>query len=221
MSLPFETTEVTRADAVPTPRVQKLFELAAGGNSFWNSLLSQWEKYQHLSDRQWACVEREMDKAPKMARNTPTIEVAPLADMMARFEMALEHIQKPAMVLCDEEGEEYRFNPAPATGQNAGWIYLKSRGDTGWGWGWCYRGKINPQTGELWAAKGQSANDLVQVVRMLLADGLDAAVLHYGHHTSNCGLCGRQLTEELSVASGVGPICASRYGIDRTAFTTK
>lgn len=33
----------------------------------------------------------------------------------------------------------------------------------------------------------------------------------YGHETGNCSLCGRTLSDPLSIQMGIGPICAKRF----------
>ncbi len=38
-----------------------------------------------------------------------------------------------------------------------------------------------------------------------------AAMIAYGKLTGTCGVCGRKLEDEESVAAGIGPICASRF----------
>lgn len=224
MTLPFETLDVD-ADQAPSHgiRVRTLRKLAEAADAgFWSSLWGQYQKYNRLSDRQWACVDREIERkaGPKSA---PLAELkTQLADMVARFELAGEHVKRPAIILTDQDGTgggDLRYQPAPE-GRNTGWIYVKRRGITDWGTsGWVYIAKVNPETGDLIPAKGyEGRGRLIADIKAQLADGLDAAVLHYGLTTSNCGLCGRQLTEDLSVKSGVGPICAQRYNIDRTAM---
>lgn len=48
-------------------------------------------------------------------------------------------------------------------------------------------------------------------VRALLADPHAAAVT-YGRTTGRCAICGRRLTDPVSIAAGIGPICAARFG---------
>lgn len=45
----------------------------------------------------------------------------------------------------------------------------------------------------------------------LLADPSKAAV-EYGHRTGSCCICGRTLTDPASIAAGIGPICAGKFG---------
>lgn len=49
------------------------------------------------------------------------------------------------------------------------------------------------------------------VLRAILADP-KAAQVAYGHLTGTCGVCGRLLEDEQSVAAGIGPICAAKFG---------
>lgn len=214
MPLPFETATPTQ-----DPRLEFLQDLAKK-SAFFAGLLTQYENRGDLSPKQWACVDREVGSATEMSDPALQQVLPALKDMWARFEGAGEHVKRPALILCDEDGDvETRFQPAPAEGRNAGWIYVKRRGDTDWGWGWAYIAKIHPGTGELYVARGfEDRNKLVCEIRSLLSDGLDAAVLHFGHRTGACGCCGRELTKEFSIAAGVGPVCAERYGIDRTAL---
>lgn len=48
-------------------------------------------------------------------------------------------------------------------------------------------------------------------LRAILADP-KAAQVAYGKLTGTCGMCGRILEDEASVAAGIGPICAAKYG---------
>jgi Family of unknown function (DUF6011) len=48
-------------------------------------------------------------------------------------------------------------------------------------------------------------------LRAIMADP-KAATVAYGKLTSQCGICGRPLEDEESVARGIGPICAGKRG---------
>lgn len=66
----------------------------------------------------------------------------------------------------------------------------------------------------------QASDELIRVspqVRDALlakieADGLKAASTRYGRELGDCGVCGRTLTDEVSRAAGVGPVCRSKMG---------
>jgi len=53
--------------------------------------------------------------------------------------------------------------------------------------------------------------DIAAELAAILDDPM-AALRRYAELTSNCGVCGRKLEDEDSVARGIGPICARRIG---------
>jgi len=88
----------------------------------------------------------------------------------------------------------------PGKGAWEGWIFVKDGAEYGTGQrygsqkpGATYRGKI------------------VSELEAILADPR-AASARYGQITSTCGICGRPLETEESVARGIGPKCAERFG---------
>ncbi|AGU91959.1 hypothetical protein ADAWI_41 [Mycobacterium phage Adawi] len=46
----------------------------------------------------------------------------------------------------------------------------------------------------------------------IAAVGAEAASARYGHEIGECGICGRQLTNDESRARGIGPVCAAKAG---------
>lgn len=87
-------------------------------------------------------------------------------------------------------------------GNNAGAIYVKVGGE--------YAGKITKE-GVL-SINSMYAGRLVPI----LDDANEAGNLvklakAYGHETGSCSVCGRTLTDSLSVQMGIGPICAERF----------
>ena len=50
-----------------------------------------------------------------------------------------------------------------------------------------------------------------ELVEMVLQDSEHASRL-YGQLIGKCGVCGRTLTDPESIAAGIGPICAGRFG---------
>jgi hypothetical protein len=39
------------------------------------------------------------------------------------------------------------------------------------------------------------------------------AAVRYGRQTGRCSCCGRELTNKASIDAGIGPICASKWGL--------
>jgi hypothetical protein len=59
-------------------------------------------------------------------------------------------------------------------------------------------------------APGQTyAGSHADILEAILADPA-GALAHYGHITGHCGVCGRKLEDEVSVARGIGPVCFSK-----------
>ena len=54
--------------------------------------------------------------------------------------------------------------------------------------------------------------DILKALQAIEADPIGAAKL-YGQLTSECNMCGRELTTRESLSAGYGPICAGKYGL--------
>lgn len=64
-----------------------------------------------------------------------------------------------------------------------------------------------------WDEESQSFEKETGAIRKIRADHrmtLEQAA-RFGQVTGTCGHCGRTLTDEDSIAAGIGPICASKY----------
>jgi hypothetical protein len=48
------------------------------------------------------------------------------------------------------------------------------------------------------------------ILRHIMENPLGSAQ-DYGKHSGHCGICGIQLTDPVSLARGIGPICAQKY----------
>jgi hypothetical protein len=54
--------------------------------------------------------------------------------------------------------------------------------------------------------------ELAATVATTAANPAAAAKL-YGQQTGRCSCCGRELTDPASIAAGIGPICADKFGL--------
>ncbi len=94
------------------------------------------------------------------------------------------------------------FKRAPDSGRNAGAVYVMREQD--------YLGKI--QRGAWWPNYNVGGDTAVRnAVAITMDDPLHAAIT-YGRRTGNCAICGRHLDNKQSVALGIGPICAEKFG---------
>jgi hypothetical protein len=89
---------------------------------------------------------------------------------------------------------------AKATGKNPGAVYVKSRGGE-------YFGKI--VGGRYFATREAPADTLAKLLEITV-DPMGVAVAH-GRLTGECACCGRELSDPVSIAKGIGPICESKW----------
>ena len=179
---------------------------AGSWSSFYADLYSKALQYGSLTEKQLAAVvsgyqkqlARDAERAAvKTAReaSAPVIELSRIREL---FDAALESgLNKPALVI-----GALRLSLAPATGKNAGSIYVKDNGN--------YAGKITP-AGKFLAIREARA-EIASELQALAADPL-AALSAHGHATGNCSCCGRPLSNPESVRLGIGPICGGRWKI--------
>lgn len=85
----------------------------------------------------------------------------------------------------------------PEAGRWAGWVFVKNGSEY-----------VDEKFGS--QKPGQTYRGLhADLVAVILEDPLEA-LSHYGKITGRCGVCGRTLEDEVSVARGIGPVCWGR-----------
>jgi len=183
------------------PVVFAWLEESAPTFGFAASLLDGVRKFGSLTPGQLAAAEKAITRrnearAARAAREAaaPVVDI----DRIARaFDAAqTSGIKRPKLALGD-----FRFSLAPATGVNAGALYVKT-GDL-------YLGKI--AGGKF--TRSRDCSDAQQAdILVACADPFAAAVAH-GQRTGQCSCCGRELTNAESIALGIGPICRANWGL--------
>lgn len=175
-------------------------------SDFYRSLHDQFQERGSLSDNQLASIRRGMEKmaareaeraAEKVARveNAPTIDVSAIEALFASAKS--NGLKKPKFRALDG----IAISAAPANGRNAGALYVKANDE--------YAGKI--VAGRFMALRSTPETVLPRLLE-IAADPLGTAKL-YGQRTGNCCCCGRELTKHASIDAGIGPICASKWGL--------
>jgi len=172
---------------------------------FARSMLEALYKYGHFTPKQEAAVRNAAAKsaarkaqwaAEKAEREANQADIA-IDRIAAAFSAAqASGLKWPKLRLAD-----FLFKPAPATGRNAGAIYVLDHYDV-------YLGKV--VDGKFSRSRDCTA-ELEQAIVATAADPHAAAVA-YGHQTGVCACCGRGLTNAESVALGIGPICRDKWG---------
>lgn len=97
----------------------------------------------------------------------------------------------------------FSFSLAPKTGRNPESIYVKASDSEN------YLGKI--QTDGIFYATAHFSRFSILELQAVLSEPLKAA-LTYGKETGQCSICHRTLTNPVSIAHGIGPICAGNVG---------
>lgn len=176
-------------------------------------------KYGRLTDGQMAAVRRcvandqghaqkraaaEIERAQIVAA-APAVDAAPLAKIEAAFASAKgAGIRHPKLRL-----DQFVFSPAPASGKNAGAIYVKQEcravGEIYEG---AYLGKI---TGGRFQ-RARDCDDGQEAAIVAAASDPEAAAVAYGKRYGKCSVCSRDLTNQDSIERGIGPVCAERMG---------
>lgn len=189
------------------PDVNAWIEETANWSDFSKSLLESCYKFGSLTDGQLAAAKRAAEKhfAKKAAqadqKTAVQINTAGLKPILEAFEKAQENgLKRPKLRL-----DGFQLSLAPATGKNAGSIYVKDGSE--------YLGKISAE-GQFLKPRSLSPELAKEIDEKLILVGqnpMEAAVA-YGKRTGECSCCGRELSREDSIERGMGAICAEKYG---------
>lgn len=186
--------------------IEEQFIIQNSNNSeFLNSLRQSLDTYGSLTDNQLAAVRRNIQKfedkrAEFKARDEAKSGEVDVSAIMALFDRATNNdIKRPVF-----RADGLELSLAPKHGNNPGAIYVKSKADD------AYLGKI---AGGKFHASRAATEDTLETLRNVATDPT-AAAIKYARRTGNCGCCGRELVDPVSIRAGIGPICATKWGLD-------
>ena len=178
--------------------IAKLREMSSW-NSFAASLIAQFDQKGKLSEKQIGAAKRMFAKmeanAKAKAEMTTQVDMSAIETMFANA--VKNGLKRPGFICGD-----IRLSLAVAPSRNAGAIYVKHSGE--------YMGKIAGGTFHPIAACLASVPAMVQAIA---ANPMQSAIGH-GRQTGMCACCGRELSDPESVARGIGPICAKKWGFE-------
>lgn len=172
------------------------------GFGFAQSLLEAIKQYGHLTERQMAKVEelmaRDAERQQERAaeRKANEVQVANANGIIEALTKATREGHKAPKL----RTEVATFSMAKAGSVNAGCVYAKA--------GELYLGKITP-AGVFQPSRDCTAEQKAEIAK-IAENALEAAV-EYGKRTGRCSCCGRELTDPVSIAAGIGPICAAGF----------
>jgi hypothetical protein len=143
-------------------------------------------------------------KLERQAKAAATVAAAPVVDVSSihvAFGKALAKGIKNPKLKMYSGSQSFTFSRAKDSSANAGAIYVKSEEDL-------YLGKVmDGKFLKSWDCTAEAAAEVLKV----LADPAQAAIA-YGKEFGVCSACSRTLTDPVSIAAGIGPICAGNFG---------
>jgi hypothetical protein len=175
-------------------------DLCAARNDFTASLYASLTRWGTLTQNQinaWYRGQEKM-KAARAATEAKSGE-ADLSRIREMFDAATSSgFKKPVY-----RAEGLKITLAPATGRNAGALYVVEIEDD------AYQGKVE---GVTFKAAREAKGDTLSRLQTIARNPMEAAV-RYGRQTGRCSCCGRELTNQASIDAGIGPICAGKWGL--------
>jgi len=195
------------AFATSDPARWAWIEQHAAGYDFAASLRESVSKYGTLTDGQAAAVDRGIARdadreAARAAARTADAEraaAAPAVDA-SRLHAAFATAQASGLKWPKIKLGEIVVKPAGASSRNPGALYVTLGGE--------YMGKI---VGGKFIASRECPAEVAEQVVALVGDPQGTAEAH-GLRTGHCCICSRELTDPVSVARGIGPVCGARFG---------
>jgi hypothetical protein len=203
-----------RAPGTPTvsfaaqyPAVVAWLNAKAATFDFARSLREYLAKHGELTDGQLAaaqrCMLRDQQRDAERAQNAARVTTVNLTKIQAAFDRAKaaaardgENIKHLGLRL-----DTLVITVAPLYGRNAGALYVKRRE------GNVYLGKIVGT--QFMPVAACTETDIATLATV--AEDPEKAALAYGLRWKECSCCGRELTNPVSRARGIGPICWGRY----------
>ena len=174
---------------------------ASSWSSFANSLVAAWENYGSLTPRQETAARSMMEKCAARKSHAEVVGVAPLD--MAPIHQMFEKARENGLNKMAYRAEGVIITPAKATGKNPGALYVKTASRKE------YQGKL---LSGVWHPVSTVQDGVLDALKVIAANPSKAAQ-DYGRRTGQCSCCGRELTDPVSIANGLGPICAEKWGL--------
>ena len=182
-------------------------KLAPRDAEFALSLLTQARK-RNLSDKQLHWVAELTARASRPAPPEPA-KISDLSGVMDLFHKAGQKLKHPAVIISSPETGTVRLSVAGTRAKVPGSINVTDTGkypDAQW------YGRIT-QDGTYQPSRGANAEAVTSLLRRFAADPATVAAEH-GKMTGGCCFCGKQLTDNRSIAVGYGKVCSAKWGVE-------
>lgn len=182
--------------------VAYVHERSAAGSTFYGKLAEDLRTYGTLFDSKVEAVRKDIAEAPariaaaRAKRDAGKVEVD-----VSRIEQMFDVARASGLKRLGFRAEGVTISAAAPTSSNPGALYVKV--------GTEYQGKI--AGGKFHPVSSCLPTTAARVLEVA-ADPTGQAKM-YGLKTGRCSCCGAELTDPVSIANGIGPICQSRWGL--------
>ncbi len=179
--------------------------------TFADSLIKQYAKKGHLSEKQWYWIDVLVDRATEVDTKPEPVKAAlgDISGVLALFDKAAEHLKYPKIHLVDPDGNPVVLAVAGPKSQFTGQINVTDGGPF----------KNNKWYGRIdldgvWT-KGYVHSETVATLLWALANDPAAVAKESAKLTGKCCFCNHSLhgEDEVSVQLGYGPTCAKHFGL--------
>jgi hypothetical protein len=181
----------------------------ARGNEFAKSLCEALYKYGSLTEKQLAAVERNLAKmAERKAEREAAAPAVDATKIEKAFAIAREKAARPGQLgtftkplsLTSPDNITLSFQPGSIGSQWEGMLFAK-----------CDNKKLGSIKDGKFMRRFE-CTDAEEAAVIACASDPETAVVAYAKAFSRCGVCGQRLLNDVSIARGIGPICAEKFG---------
>lgn len=170
-------------------------------SNFYASMHDSIMTYGHLTEKQLESVRNGMEKAKIRAAEKQAQREANTAEVnVSKIEQLFDVARSNGLKRLGFRTENINISAAKENSANPGALYVKHDD--------VYVGKI--MNGKFMPTNAAKSDTLEKVLEVA-ANPKEKAV-QYGKMTGRCSCCGKELTDDVSVAMGIGPICESKWG---------
>lgn len=210
VNTPAKVSKPVVRDVTQRPLVVKLASLKAKMSQstieIAASLITAYNKYGKLTDKQYALVERIIAQLEAPAAPVETVTIV-AASIFKMFEAAKQKLRRAKITLRDSTNQNVVFKLAGPASKYAGQVIVSDGGPYGAA---KLFGRIDT-SGNFFPTR--TATDAVKNLVIEFAADPENVAAKYGHLTGACCFCSHGLKDERSTAVGYGPVCATRFGL--------
>lgn len=171
-------------------------------SDFYRSMFDAVNTYGQLSEKQLIAVQNGITKAAAKREEKQKQRNEKMGGEVnvSAIEKLFDNARESGLKKLAFRTEGMKISAAKETSRNPGALYVEHNG--------VYSGKI---IGGQFIPNYAAKEDTLAAILDIATNPLEKARF-YGRETGICSCCGRELTDPISVANGIGPICENKWG---------